>query len=87
MAGGRIPLDRVAGFRWTNRPDNFGLGGRIEWNTKRVLGQSQPTTVLVMVANVRAYEPEEVALTKDDYVIQEFPAATADPTLRHKRRV
>ena len=53
----------------------------------RVLGQSQMTTVLVMVANVRAYEPEEVAMTGDDYVIQEFPAATAEPTLRHKRRV
>ncbi len=40
-------------------------------------------TVLVIVATVRAYEPDEVALTKDDYVFQQFPAATADPTLGH----
>ncbi len=36
-----------------------------------------------MVANVRTYELDEVALTKNDYVFQEFPAATANPTLRH----
>ncbi len=41
------------------------------------------TTVLATVANVRAYKPDEGALTKDDDVFQQFPTATADPTLRH----
>ena len=38
-------------------------------------------TVLVIVANVRAYEPDKVALTEDDYVFQQFLTATADPTV------
>jgi hypothetical protein len=35
MTGGRFPMDRVAGFRWTRRPDSAGIGGRIRWNMQQ----------------------------------------------------
>jgi hypothetical protein len=40
-------------------------------------------TIIVIVTDVATYEPDEVAPTKDDYVLKEFPPAAADPTLRH----
>ena len=38
-----------------------------------VLGQSQVATIIVIVTDVATYEPDEVAPTKNDYVLKEFP--------------
>ena len=40
-------------------------------------------TVLVMVTDVRVHEPDQVALAKDDYVLEKLPTAASDPALRH----
>ena len=41
------------------------------------------TPVFVIVAEVATYESHEVALTKDDHVLENLPPATTDPAFRH----
>jgi len=49
----------------------------------RVLVQTQVTTVLMIIVNVRTHHSEQVKATKHNHVRQEFTAATADPAFRH----
>ena len=38
-------------------------------------------TVLVVVADVQAHEPDEMPLTEDNYMLQHLAAAVSDPAL------
>jgi hypothetical protein len=41
--------------------------------------------ILVIVADVATYEPDEVAVSKDDDMLEEFPPAAPDPALSPPR--
>lgn len=48
----------------------------------RILIQSIVNAVLMIVADIFVNQPSQVNLVEDDYLVQQFPAATPDPALR-----
>src|ERR1039457_1500743 len=58
-------------------------GRRSVTTCRRSLGQRNVGPVLVIIADILTHEPFQMALIHNDHMVQQFAAATTDPTLRH----
>jgi hypothetical protein len=48
----------------------------------RIFVQGIVNSVLMIVTDVITHQPTQVIFIQDDHVVQQFPSAAADPTLR-----
>jgi hypothetical protein len=57
---------------------------RVGVAVRRVLVEAEVGVIFVMVGDVGASEPNQMALAEDDHMVHQLSPAAADPTFRHR---